>query len=222
MQKPRIRIVSLVERFDCVLFPFDLMFLFDRLPEAGWIVGERIDEAATESIRVKAPVKGNLRLRVDQSTMLLGIHGRELESLVEEFERLRELAIEVSPPAPEVKTHYVEFRCVGEVRSDRPPSTSFQEWWNGSENISGLVNSLADLMPPGELLSPYGVRLSTPGVDANRPDWFEIAIVPVNNTGHTDYSFDFLYRNKEVDRVFGMVGHCESIIETLLSSIEGR
>jgi hypothetical protein len=219
---PRVRHAGLIERFHAVLYPFDLTFLFDELPNAGWIVGERLDEAQEEGGRIKAPVKGNSRLRVDQANKTLGVVGRDPQEVLEHFKQIRALAFEVSSVAPSVETHYTEFRYIGEAKGMRSPVESLSRWWEQSRGVKEFGAVLDGYMPGDSPSGPYGLRFGSSNVDANRANWAEFTLAPVNNTGQRDYHFDLLYRNASFELVQTVVEKCVELVDWAISTVEER
>jgi hypothetical protein len=218
----RLRHVGLVERFDATLYPFDLLFLFDRLPGLGWIVGDRIDDP-DGGARVRAPVKGNVRLQIDQLNKTLGVSGRSVLETLDAYHEIRTLAFEISSLAPMVDTDYLEFRYTGEVPAlGASPPQAFSRWWKQNAGAAGLTSALSEDLPGDAPIGIYGLRLAPDGLDANRPNWAELTLTPVNNTGHSDYQFDLIYRHTNPSLVEQVAQKAEAIVNKLIEQIEGR
>ena len=209
----------LIERFDAVLYPIDLVTLIDRLPGEGWVTPEPvIDE---QSLRIEPPVKGGVRLQVDQSNKTLGVWGRDLSETLDAYQQIRALSRELFEFPPAVRTDYVEFRYVGYLKGSGHPLETFERWWSAYERLDLLGRSLGNRLPTdANRLAPYGIRLAPSGLDANRPNWVELQITPLNTSGHSRYFFDLIFRNEESDVTENVVASADSIIEDAVSELE--
>lgn len=211
--------VTLMERFDSVLYPVNLLPLLDRVPELGWVVEERIEDP--EGIRTKVPKRGNLRLLMDQASRTLGVTGNDIADVIGGYRELREAARELSDYSPSVETDYVEFRYIGQVRKEGiDPTEALARWWSGVDQINELGRLLADsLQSDATAFAPYGIRFAPSGLDANRQNWAELTLAPVNTAGQARFHFDLLYRNEESEVTEGVAETADNLIERVLNHI---
>jgi hypothetical protein len=100
--------------------------------------------------------------------------------------------------SPTWGTDYLEFRYIGWMKGKSSPVQVFASWWSGNERVSRLGTSLADCLPTDAAsMGPYGVRFAPSGLDANRPNWSELTIIPQNVAGNTRYTFYLIYSNQD-------------------------
>lgn len=213
--------VALIERFRSVLYPVNLLPLLDRVPELGWVVEERVEDE--QGIRTKAPRRGNLRLAIDQANKTLGVDGNDVADVLAGYRELRETARELSDYGPSVQTDYVEFRFIGQARKQGVvPTEVFAQWWSSIEQADTLGRLLGEALPSDAGgLAPYGLRFAPAGLDANRPNWTELTIGPVNTAGHARFHFDLLYRNQDSEVTEKIAEAAEVLIERALDQIVG-
>ena len=215
----QIRQVRLIERFDAVLYPIDLFGLFDRLPSEGWIVQRSEEEE--RGLLVTPPVKGNVQLRVDQLNKILGISGKDIAETLSNYRAIRALSREFLRPSSMVQTDYVEFRYIGTIEGRNSPLDVFARWWAMNGRISRLGELLSERLPSdAKLMSPYGIRFAPIGLDANRPNWSELAIFPDAIAGQSRYSFDLLFRNEDSEITERVAESADEIIESTLKVLE--
>lgn len=211
---------TLIERFDSVLYPVDLRTLLDRLPELGWLVPLRADEDQGISL-TDAPTKGNSRLRINMGNKTLGVTSNDLSEALENYRELRQSILDLGHLSPEVKTDYVEFRYIGWIRGQSSPVQVFSSWWSGYERVVALGKHLgARLSTDVEALSPHGIRFAPAGLDANRPNWAELTLVPLSMSGTQLYSFDLLYRNEDSEMVEAVAETADDLIESVIGTLE--
>lgn len=211
--------VTLIERFDSVLYPVNLLPLLDRVPELGWVVEDRVED--DEGIRTKAPKRGNLRLAVDQKNKTLGVDGNDIADVLAGYREIREVARELSDYSPSVDTDYVEFRYIGQAsRQGIDPTEVLARWWSGVDQLDGLGRLLGEALPSDvEGFAPYGIRFAPSGVDANRQNWAELTLSPVNTAGRALFHFDLLYRNEESEVTEKVAETADDLIERALNQI---
>ena len=211
--------VTLLERFDSVLYPVNLLPLLDRVPQLGWVVEERIED--DQGIRTKPPKRGNLRLLMDQASKTLGVAGNDVADVISGYRELRKAARELSDYSPTVETDYVELRYIGQMRKQGvDPTEVLGRWWSGVDRIDGLGRLLADSLPSNATaFAPYGIRFAPSGLDANRQNWAELTLVPVNTAGRARFHFDLLYRNEESEVTEGVAERADDLIERVLNQI---
>lgn len=229
MTKPKearsrhVRQLALVERFQTVLYPFDLAALMDRLPAEGWLVAEGV-QIRDDEIRVPAPVRGNVRVQIDQANKTLGVSGKQLAETVAAYRELRTLAQSLAglTALSPSETHYVELRYIGTVKGDTPVTEVFQRWWS-SENgrIAKFGGWLSSHLPSdSNTMLPYGVRFASAGLSANRPNWAELTIGPANIGDVRDYHFDLIFRNQDSEITEDVAEHADELIDNALTEIE--
>lgn len=211
---------TLVERFDCVLFPIDVAALVDRLPELGWIVPRRVETSETVTLP-EIPSKGNARLRLDTGNKTIGVTSNDLTDTLTIYRELRKFVRELSDFSPEVRTDYVELRYTGWMKDQSNPVEVLTTWWSGNERVSRLGRLLASrLALEAEPLAPYGLRFAPVGLDANRPNWAELTITPVNIAGNHRYSFDLIFRNEDSTVTEQVAESADFVLEQVLEELE--
>jgi len=211
--------VTLLERFDSVLYPVNLLPLLDRVPELGWVVEERVEDE--QGIRTKTPKRGNLRLIMDQGNKTLGVTGNDIADVVAGYRELRQAAQEVSDYSPTVETDYVEFRYIGQVRRQGVnPTDVLGRWWSGIDKAEKLGRLLADsLQSDAETFAPYGIRFAPHGLEPNRQNWAEFTVVPVNTAGQARFHVDMLYRNEKSEVTEAVAEAADDLIERVLYEV---
>ena len=212
--------VVLSERFDSVLYPIEIIDLFDRLPEFGWVVSRRMDEQGTLRLR-DAPSKGNVRLVIDTANKTLGVSGNDLTETLNEYRGLRSLIRELIEFPPQVVTDYVEFRYTGSISGETNPPQVFSAWWGEYDRAINLGEFLGERLPSDAgPLSPYGIRFAPSGIDANRPNWTEFSITPSNIAGHKYYLFDLLFRHEDAALAERVAESADEILDSALARLE--
>lgn len=212
---------ALIERFDSVLYPVDIPTLLDRLPELGWLVSRRADDQRGSISLTDAPTKGNSKLRMDVGNKTLGVVSNDLNETLETYRELRQSIRELGELAPEVRTDYVEFRYSGWIRGQASPVQAFSSWGSGDERVVALGRQLGTRLPTDvETLSPYGIRFSPAGLDANRPNWAELSIVPLSTSGTQLYSFDLLFRNEDWETVESVAEAADNLLGSVIGTLE--
>lgn len=211
---------TLIERFDSVLYPVDITTLLDRLPELGWLVPRRADDEQGISL-TDAPTKGNSRLRINMGNKTLGVTSNDLNETLETYRELRQSIRDLGELSPEVRTDYVEFRYIGWIKGQSSPVQVFSSWWSGYERVVALGKHLGTCLPTEvEALSPYGIRFSPAGLDANRPNWAELSLVPLSTAGTQLYSFDLLFRNEDSKTVESVAETAHDLLESAIRTLE--
>ncbi len=214
--------IYLTERFDAVLYPIDLLMFLRALPAKGWIVPKRLATDGDALAFDAPPTKGGLRIRLDIGNKTLGVSGDVLTEVITGFREIRDVARSIGEFAPEVKTHFIEFRYVGLISGQRNPAEAFADRFNDGKHISNLIASLNRQVPtPETTLSVFGIRLAPKGLDPNRPNWAELSVYPVNIYGNRLYHLDLLYRNTDPAAVEKVAEGAEGIVKTAISKIEG-
>ncbi len=211
--------VTLIQRFDSVFYPINLLPLLDRVPELGWVVEERIEDE--EGIRTKAPKRGNLRLILDQKNNVLGVTGNDTAEVLSGYRELQQAAREVSDFAPTVAVDYAEFRYIGQARKQGvDPIDVIARWWSGVDKTEALGRALADsFQSDGTAFAPYGIRFAPSGLDPNRQNWAELTIVPVNTAAHARFHIDMIYRNEESEATEAVAESADGLIDRILNDI---
>lgn len=214
---------TLIERFRAVLYPIDLVTLFDLLPQQSWIVpSRRFDEQGNQRLDT-LPSKGNARLRADPGNKTIGVDGNDVSEVLKVFRELREFVRKTHDLSPEVVTDYVEFRYIGWAKGSSNPAETFRAWWGGSERVSSFGALLAKYLPAhGNAFGPYGLRFALSGLDANRPNWGEVQIVPQNISGHLRYAFDILFRDEVAAVAEGVAEQADDLLRAALRHLEAR
>ena len=211
---------NLIERFDAVLYPFDVSTLLDRLPELGWVVPRRTDDEQGMSL-AEAPSKGNCRLALNVGNKTLGVRSNDLNEALETYRELRQSIRDLGDLPPEVSTDYVELRYIGWIRGQARPVQVFATWWSADERVVALGKRLGSRLPTDvESLSPHGIRFSPAGLDANRPNWAELQLVPLNTAGTQLYYFDLLFRNEDPAIVESVAEDAQELLESVIRSLE--
>ncbi|HEU0022618.1 MAG TPA: hypothetical protein VFR55_13240 [Dehalococcoidia bacterium] len=213
--------ITIIERYDTVLYPIDQITLFDRLPELGWLVSRRMDDQGTFSLE-SMPSKGNSHLRLDRGNKSIGIIGNHLAEVLASYKELTGVVRELFDFAGEVGTDYVEFRYIGRLNGSSRPVETFASWWAEAGRAAELGSFLADKLPSDAVtMSPYGIRFAPSANNANRPNWAELVITPTPAAGSNTYHFDLIYRNESSSVVEQVVESADSIIESTLERLGG-
>jgi len=217
---PYIHLVSLIERFDAVLYPVDMLALLDHLPELGWVVRRRMTEEGSLNLR-GAPTKGNTHLRSDPGNKTLGVAGNDLAEVLTTFRELKGLVETLFEFPPEVTTDYLEFRYVGWIRRESNPTEVFSSWWDGNQRVSQLGDFLQARLPnDASTLSPYGIKFAPARLEPNRPRWTELSITPQNIAGNHRYYFDLLFRHEDRTVCEGVAESADQLLDTTINMLE--
>ncbi len=213
-------IVSLILRYDAVLYPIDIPRLFDLLPEHGWIVPEfnRTTEGYTLE---RAPTKGKNSLRLDQGNKTLGVAGNDVPDVIKEYRELQGVVTQLGELAPEVGIDYLEFRYIGTLRGSKIPSEVFGDKFADSHNINELAQTVGRfLSTPDTTMGLHSIRLTPKGLQANRRDWAELTLAPVTNYGRKLYHFDIIYRRRDTSSVESVAEKSNEFLKSTISELE--
>jgi hypothetical protein len=97
----------------------------------------------------------------------------------------------------------------------------FPAWWGEYARATKLGEFLGDQLPSGApSLRPYGIRFAPVGLDANRPNWAELVITPLNISGHQYYHFDLIFRNEDPAVTEGVAESADELLDSTLVRLE--
>lgn len=191
------QIVTLIARYNTVLYPIDLGRLLDQLPESGWIVSRKFDSDVSGQTLDELPTKGNARLRFDRGNKTIGVAGSDIDEALHTYKELMELIRDPAKVGVDGNIHYVELRIIGKIGSPKSPENVLSQWWSAHSDVSDIGDFLAGKMPSdSEVMGQRGLRFTSVGITANRPNWAELTIYPDNTAFDRLYYFDLLYRNE--------------------------
>ena len=167
------------------------------------------------------PSKGNTRLRLNLGGKLLGVASNDLSEAIATYRELRVLVRELGDLPPKVRTDYVEFRYIGWIRGQASPVQVFSSWWSGNERVAALGTYLGNHLPSdAETLSPHGIRFAPSGSEANRPNWAELLVTPLNTAGTELYHFDLLFRNEESATTESVAESADDLLDSVIRTLE--
>ena len=215
------QIVTLIKRYNTVLYPIDLSMLLDQLPESGWIVSRKFDSVGSGQTLDELPTKGNTKLRFDQGNKTIGVAGSNIDETLHTYRELMELIRDSSQVAVDENTHYVELRIIGKIGSPKSPEKVLSQWWSAHSDVSDLGTFLAGEMPSdSEVMGQRGLRFTSVGLTANRPNWAELTVYPDNAAFDRRYYFDLLYRNEKSSIAERVAQSANNIITSTIQRLE--
>jgi len=206
--------LSLIERFGNVLYPLDVVDLLRQLPKLGYIVAERVLRGAILEPGQPLAIKGDVELRINQDNKTLGVVGRDVESVQEAFQNLRQLWMEQLDTSPNICTDYVEIDGSGWAKGQRNPIEVFGKWRGGLTKIEALGKVL------GCDVTTFGLHLCVPNTDPNSPNWFDIRITPSVVSGAARYLVRAIWREQEVESVMRRFKNLDDTVRDLILEIE--
>ena len=209
---------SLVVRYDAVLYPFQVPELLRVLPESGWIVPKAVlrrDQIAAEDL----PTKGDAYVVLNQENKTLGVQGLELGEVITGYEELMDLVGAMFALPPSVTPQYLELRHRGWAQGQAEPATVMTEWWQELSQVMDLGAFVGEAMgaDPSQLL-PWGFNLAPAGVDANRPDWTQVQILP-EAIRDNRFRFDIIHRRSVPDEVLTVARRMPEVLLDILERI---
>ncbi|MBI4329864.1 MAG: hypothetical protein HY673_01120 [Chloroflexi bacterium] len=206
--------IQLIERFANVLYPLDPVDLLLRLPNLGYVVAERVALGAPLEAGKPLAVKGDVELILNQDNKILGVRGRTAESVLKEFESLRQFYTDELDPSPSIRTDYVEIHGNGWVRGQRNPLEVFAGW----RKEIGKVEAMGKVL--GRDVTVFGISLCPPDVDPNSPDWFDIRIEPFPVSSGRRYRVTVVWRQQEMDEVLSRFKVIDDNVKDIILRIE--
>ncbi|MCH8062528.1 MAG: hypothetical protein IH861_08495, partial [Chloroflexi bacterium] len=132
------QIVTMIARYNTVLYPIDLSMLLDQLPESGWIVSRKFDTVGSGQTLDELPTKGNTRLRFDQGNKTIGVAGSDIEETLQTYKELMELIKDSEQLGVDGNIHYVELRIIGKIGSRKSPENVLSQWWSAHSDVSDI------------------------------------------------------------------------------------
>ena len=193
--KPRWRRLRLNERFTNVLYPIDLFELLRQLPNAGYIVPQKIFKGIIEPGEATA-LKGNVELVANQDNKTLGIEGHEISpaEIIDSFNELRSFWHEHLDSFQNTETHYLELTGEGLVKTGKNPLKIFGQYWAQFSKMQALNKIL------GCEVSNFGLRLIPMNTDPNTANWFDVRITPLIVSSTKVYYVNLVWRNRDIEK----------------------
>jgi len=213
--KVRWRRLRLIERFTNVLYPIDLFELLRQLPNAGYIVPQKIFKGVIETGEAIA-LKGNVELVANQDNKTLGIEGHEISpaEIIDSFNELRSFWQEHLDSSQNVETHYLELTGEGLVKTGKNPVKVFGQYWAQFNKVQALNKIL------GCEVSNFGLRLTPMNVEPNTTDWFEVRVTPLIVSSTKCYYVNLVWRNEDIDKAIKAFSKMDSTIANLILEVE--
>jgi len=213
--KPRWWRLRLVERFANVLYPIDLFELLRQLPNAGYIVPQRIFKGVIEPGEAAA-LKGNVELVANQDNKTLGIEGHEIgpAEIIDSFNELRSFWHEHLDSSQNTETHYLELTGEGLVKTGKNPVKVFGQYWAQFSKMQALNKIL------GCEVSNFGLRLSPINVEPNSADWFDVRIQPLVVSSTKCYHVNLVWRNRDINKAIKAFSKTDDTIANLILEVE--
>lgn len=207
---------SFVERFTSVLYPIEMAWLLRVLPEAKWVVDDRIFQEGLPSGRAAAS-KGDSRLIVNQDNKTLGVGGLDPAITLKDFKEFREFWTQRSRLDPLPQTHFAEFNVTARVFSNKNPLATFQAL-SARSPFPGLASGVGTL-PPG--LVHYGIRLVKPGTVPTETSWFDMRVEPAVVATRTQYHIQIVWREPSLETIVNGAEDIRTTLGRVIDGIEG-
>ncbi len=211
------RQVSLIVRYNVVLFPFDSIEFQRELATQGFILREPeepIPLGTRREISGSVARKGNVSVHLDTPRKVVGVHALDVKTALEEMDSLEALIKEEFGIDSSGMAEYYEFLAGVYIRAERSPVDS---WANIFENLP-VIKKASDII--GMDSTSFGIRLVPKGGVPNQVDWFDIRIEPLVQSATDYHSVQVVYRRTSRDEVFAFVRGFDGHLAALLSLVE--
>ncbi len=219
---------SVVIRFATVLYPVDILGLWRRLPEVGFIVPRTPEEGETVEPKDLPSKGGEIRLAFNPDAKTLGVVGVDPRKVAQNYEELMSFWRDQFDPGPGSSAEYVEVNASGWVQGQASTghaataADKIAHWWNkqASSGLAEMTSVLRKYVPQAEApLVQHGLRLVTPGGHPNSPEWGEFAINQFNPSANR-YHVQIIWRAADEHAVISVARTLDELIPALLARIE--
>ena len=213
--KVRWRRLRLIERFTNVLYPIDLFELLRQLPNAGYIVPQKIFKGIIEPGEAAA-LKGNVELVANQDSKTLGIEGHEISpaEIIDSFNELRSFWHKHLDSSQNVETHYLELTGEGLVKTGKNPVKVFSQYWAQFSKVQELNKIL------GCEASNFGLQLTPTNTDPNNADWFDVRVNPLIVSSTKCYNVNLVWRDRDINKAIKTFSKMDDTIANLILEVE--
>lgn len=214
---PRYRHLSLVVKYNTVLFPFDTVQFLQALAKQGFILPESIGPVSLGMrLEVSGIVgrKGGVSVRLDAVRQVLGVNAPDVKTALVEMDSLESLVKNEFDLDSSSLVQFYEFLAGLTIRAKKNP---LESWYTHFEQVP-IIRKTSEVI--GTEVSPFGIRLAPKGEVPNQANWFDIRIEPLVQSATDHHDIEVVFRRSRRDEVFAFVRKFDDVLDAFLSLVE--
>ncbi|MDY6916830.1 MAG: hypothetical protein SVP26_02620 [Chloroflexota bacterium] len=152
---------------------------------------------------------------VDPNRGVLGIQGKDIPEVIGYFDKVRELAKQLSDVDLDKEARFYEVAADLAIATDISPLEVTANLFAGASDLQRLGNLL------GAAICNYGVRLVPANQAPTGEEWFDYRIEPLLARPSSEYFSSIVHRSRDRDSVVTAAGKLSETIKALVGAMEG-
>lgn len=209
------RQLTLIVKYNVVIFPFDIFLFLNALPSLGFVLTDPDTPISVKSEISPFPArKGDIAVRIDPNRKLFGIHATNVESVLEEMDKLESWLNEKFQVDGSKLAEYYETIASLTVKATKNPL----ECWSTHLKQDPILTKFSDIL--GTEVAPFGLRLSPKGEGPNQTNWFEIRVEPDVEMAANHHHVSVIYRRSNKEEVISFVAKLDEVIGNFIELVE--
>ena len=177
--------------------------------------GSRIINAPPfRAIKTDIAKKGNVTVLYDNEVSFVGVAGKSIKKVLEEFELLENVLCEIDQIIFANKSH-VELVLRAHIWTKKDPQKTITNFYKTTN-----FDSFSTIF--GEKVRPFTIRVATQDQEIlGNPNWFDLKIEPmIRNPRY--YHVDLVYKSKDAVKVIKLIKNMDSVIARTLEILESE
>lgn len=225
----RIERFSFSVRLKTLFFPLSVEELAPGLEKLGYTFPEDIQRVLTAGQRpagTRVSFSGNiaekaepsLQVSVNMERGILGIHGRNLEAVLDDYRLIEDWIGEVFAVNLSEDAQFYEyiFQAMLTVGRDRNPIETLKNLYSDGNHLTKFSEIL------GRAVANYGIRLVETDRAPTDDTWLDIHIEPSVQRSASAYSINVVSRGPTANHQADEARKVEEVVEGLVSAMEGK